>query len=458
MAIHWLRKVNSRLLSCFVITLCTYWKHRQTANQNPAMSDDSSSEDDDTVQIRVSLINKGPKEYDVNSDPIAVPITVTKRGINAILQHLLETDDVNFNVLVQIPPIRLLRGSIESHLRKIQYTNTETVIPLHYFVGPPAPSLDREENTPDWVGSLSCCNDRVYAGCYDGSLQISSRALEKQASVSLHTGAIKCLATTMRNDKVWIATGTLNHTLTISQHAVDDAVVQEYAHCVEGHYAAVTSLAIRGDQLVSGDFDGKVCIWNLVSDKDEQPAAKKTKGSTTTKRLTPTVSFSAHSQQVSGICYQDDKLVITGSWDHSIKLWDIERQNCLMTINTSHVVTCLDNSSLNPHIVATGHPNGHVRTWNVRISDTDDEQQQQQAPFQPSHKGVVAALRWSDTSPYHLATASHDGSVKIWDVRSPIPLYTIHALEKRALALGQDEGSIYVGGVDKTIKQVAWKV
>jgi len=42
-----------------------------------------------------------------------------------------------------------------------------------------------------------------------------------------------------------------------------------------------------------------------------------------------------------------------------------------------------------------------------------------------SHKGFVTALSWNSKFPYILASVSHDQTVKLWDIRSNIPLHTL---------------------------------
>ena len=42
-----------------------------------------------------------------------------------------------------------------------------------------------------------------------------------------------------------------------------------------------------------------------------------------------------------------------------------------------------------------------------------------------SHTDWVSALAWHPSSPHALASASYDGSVKLWDLRAAIPLHTL---------------------------------
>lgn len=42
-----------------------------------------------------------------------------------------------------------------------------------------------------------------------------------------------------------------------------------------------------------------------------------------------------------------------------------------------------------------------------------------------AHKSFISQIAWSPSSPYLLATASYDGSVRVIDSRSTVPLFTV---------------------------------
>lgn len=49
----------------------------------------------------------------------------------------------------------------------------------------------------------------------------------------------------------------------------------------------------------------------------------------------------------------------------------------------------------------------------------------QAAQARVSHMDWIAAITWHPESGHHLATASHDTTVKLWDTRAAVPLHTI---------------------------------
>lgn len=52
-----------------------------------------------------------------------------------------------------------------------------------------------------------------------------------------------------------------------------------------------------------------------------------------------------------------------------------------------------------------------------------------------SHKGWVVAVSWRPGSSLQFGTASHDRTVKLWDVRAAVPLHTVtdHTDKARSL-------------------------
>lgn len=78
-----------------------------------------------------------------------------------------------------------------------------------------------------------------------------------------------------------------------------------------------------------------------------------------------------------------------------------------------------------------------------------------------SHKSWVSDVQWSPSDPFVLATTSHDGTLKVWDIRSSLPLHTVRAVATKgdkALCLAFGHGIIYSGGSDCVVKQFACKI
>jgi ribosome biogenesis protein YTM1 len=75
-----------------------------------------------------------------------------------------------------------------------------------------------------------------------------------------------------------------------------------------------------------------------------------------------------------------------------------------------------------------------------------------------SHKGWISDVTWSPIEPHMFATTSHDGYVKMWDIRSTIPLHSVRAHRKgeKGLCVALGKKVMFSGGTDCTVKKFDW--
>mmetsp|Transcript_27504 Transcript_27504/g.75098 ORF Transcript_27504/g.75098 Transcript_27504/m.75098 type:complete len:513 (-) Transcript_27504:86-1624(-) len=510
------------------------------------MSSSDSDSDQEGPQVRVSLKLSNlveDRSLEVPSEPIAVPADIGRKGLSAVLNHLLgravdkqkrdddsddemSDDDDDDNDEEKLPPLafefivkgtsnRLLRKGVEKEARQ-HGLSLEEAISITYFPAADVPQRqDDEETLPDWVSCLSACvgsesdtsKGFVFSGCYDGSIHAYKRnddnALTKvDFTTDATTGPIKAMATSHIDNKVWIASASMDHSLNIhtfeSNGENGKGQIKLFGQCVVAgnelgsSSSAFTSLdfnsATSSNILASGCGNGKISIWNVENvvenhptgaDKKRQKGSskKKVKPSSSKTEIAATVHFeNAHSQSVTGLSWgnhnkKGDEVtagthLISGSWDHSIKLWDVEKENCLLTLNGARVVSCLDTSYHSEGVVATGHPDCTIRLWDVRVNNSNQNTMLvSDNTFRPSHKAWVSCVKWSKSNAYQLASTSHDGAVKVWDIRSSNPLHTVRTFpkEEKGLSLlwlpslgeeGSGSQAIYAGGTDCIIKRL----
>jgi ribosome biogenesis protein len=488
-------------------------------------NDPDMEEEDEGEQIRIALTLASDctdRSVQVPSEPLAVPASIGRQGLSSILNHLLNrleeeeeeskdtdtgtnnepTDDASLLKPLKFEFIlgktnRLLRCGVEKEARR-SGISLETAIPITYFPSQEAPTSQGESDPlPDWIGCMAYVkmglHSVVCTGLYDGSVHlfqpqddVLTRLCEP---VPLHKSPIKCMDAYYcdKDATLWMASGSMDHTLLVSQWN-QQHVLQGYTTCVEGHSAALSSVDFFGAHtlLASGDWDGGVAIWDYSNTTEsessqEEHVTKKSKNNDTqkqplttvknNKQITPKSLIQAHTSNVSGVSWGNCEIrnggssqhLVTGSWDHSIKLWDAERRDCLLTLNGSRVVSCLDTSYFSTGIVATGHPDGTIRLWDVRVQDSKESSLHvSDNTLKASHKGWITDVQWSPYNAYQLTSTSHDGTVKCWDIRSPLPLYTVRALPKGekslCVAMGENLGYIFAGGTDCVVKQFRSKV
>lgn len=451
--------------------------------------DDDDDEDNDIgQQIRVEFILDASvtnRELEVPHEPIAVPSDVRRKGLSAVINHLLgrrigeireeeESNEekeaaISFDFIIQG---KLLRSGVESAARRYGLS-LEHAVPLTYFPAQEAPHQSgKGEPIPDWIGCLQYHNKHIATGGYDGSIRLYTlvgNVLETVATTQAHSGPIKCMAVSAQDSEFRIASGSLDQSLVLHTYNTESKSLDRCATYTDGHTSSIGCVSLSLQHMVSGDWDGGLSIWSLdavavVEEVELQiPSAKKAKSSNgtttshTTKTIKPRCTFAGHGSQISGVAWNSfhDNTFVTGSWDHSIKVWDAEKQNCLLTLNGSRVVACMDLST-HSQVLATGHPDCTVRLWDIRTKSSESASLVSDSSLKPSHKAWVSAVQWSPKDPFILASSSHDGSLKIWDIRSTLPLHTVrtHPKDEKALCLAYgDGGLIYTGGTDCTVKQ-----
>lgn len=509
------------------------WPTANMTTKDEAMPDAGAALDNDELnegnQIRISFVldaSVGTKEtpdgepLEVPSDPIAVPATTRRRGLSAIINHLLDrrvekdakdgsddesgsdsdsdSDDedklpsITFDFLVNG---RLLRTGIEAAARR-EGLSLETAVKVHYFPAARAPTGEGEsEELPDWITAMSsCCTsaassaagstaDVLFAGTADGAIRAfgcDKGGITELSTIGAHAGPIKCIASLPdANDNgsgCLVASGSIDQTLVM--HRMEKNKLALHSVFSGGHTNSICSVALMRQSdggkavMASGDWDGNLSVWKVPSSGDgsnssstNKASKKKQKTSSASatsvevEEVRPSSSWKAHASNISGMVYthgSNGTKLITGSWDHSLKVHDLERQDCILTLNGSRVVTALGRCH-NSDVVASAHPDCTVRLWDMRVHAKAGAESTSvsDTTLRPSHKAWVTDVQWSPTDPYVLATTSHDGTVKVWDIRSSLPLHTVRAHPKgeKGLCLSYTNGIIYGGGSDCVVKR-----
>ncbi|XP_057309670.1 U5 small nuclear ribonucleoprotein 40 kDa protein-like [Hydractinia symbiolongicarpus] len=166
---------------------------------------------------------------------------------------------------------------------------------------------------------------------------------------------------------------------------------------LKGHAGAILDMHYTpdGDTLVTCSSDKTIALWNY----DTGAKIKKFKG---------------HSSFVNSCCpaRRGPELVVSGSDDCTVKLWDRRKKTAVQTFQNTYQVTAVcfnDNSS---QIMSAGIDN-LIKVWDLRKNDV---------LFSMSgHTDSVTGFRLSPDGSFLLSN-SMDNTVRIWDIRPFAPV------------------------------------
>lgn len=353
---------------------------------------------------------------------------------------------------------QFLRTTIDDFLTQ-NGISAETTLSVEYVKAlvPPVPVASYQHD--DWVSSVDILSStskpwlwqkqsqplshaRLLTASFDGALRIWNASGEVIATGIAHTGPAKSTKF-LSADKV-VSAGN-DRTVRVwnyvdSQAADQGNVSLEPSLELLGHTSSVDNIAVHGpsNRILSASADRSIGIWS--TQKSALPAApeslvssnKRRKLSHSTKPVPqrgPLHLMSGHSAQVSAVCFdeRDHTVGYSGSWDHTVKTWDLTTATCVDTRTTPQSifsVTHLPEVSL----LAAGTSARHITMVDPRATATTIS-----AMTLRAHSNAISSIATDPNSSYQIVSASYDGTCRIWDIRSV-----------RSEATGRSADAVYV--------------
>jgi len=201
-------------------------------------------------------------------------------------------------------------------------------------------------------------------------------------------------------------------------------------YTLPGHSSFVNSLAISPDGkiLASGSWDKTIKIWNLE-----------------TGELISTLT--GHSDRVNSVAISSDgQMLASGSSDETIKFWDLHSGELLCTF-PGHSME-VNSVAISPNglvIASSGGADNTIKLWNLRTGEL--------LRTLRGHSDNVNAVVFSPDGKI-LASGSSDATSKVWDVESGKLLRTLSGLNVgvNSVAIGPDGKILASVSNDYTIK------
>lgn len=401
------------------------------------------------------------EKYRVVDAPIAVPSNLGRYGLSEVINHLLElTKPVPFDFMISN---NLVRTTLQKFISRNRLS-TEDVIVVTYMPVTSFSDESKQIECPAWVGAVSSSLSVALMGCYDGQLRTADYdQLTSTGCVQAHNLPIRALSAWEYTNALGIvATASKDHSVRC-WHLKSDGSFS----CVgklESSLSSVESVIYWRDRnaVLAGDWAGNIFAYDMASLSDsisrfgeedgsaisgKRKKKKLTAASTsqdTSNQTDANIASAAasiiphmftihvHSQAVSCMQFGSDvNRLYTGSWDHSVKEWDLERQERVATIAGSKVISGMDYSDAS-HLIATSHTDGRVRLWDSRNRDSSVCVN---TFTNGDNKRWISDVKWHPANAHIFCTTDYDGNVRAWDTRAALPLSTSSAHDGKALCL-----------------------
>ena len=142
--------------------------------------------------------------------------------------------------------------------------------------------------------------------------------------------------------------------------------------------------------------------------------------------LKPVVRYSPHGAVASAAVSADGKMIATGSWDHSAKIWDRQTGHAIRKLDGGHTgyINCVEFSSDGRELL-TASDDKTALIWNIESGK----------PTNTAFRGHTARLLSATFSPdgTRVLTASGDTTARIWDRATGKCLHTLKGHEYAVL-------------------------
>lgn len=165
---------------------------------------------------------------------------------------------------------------------------------------------------------------------------------------------------------------------------------------LEGHQGLVRCLQLDDARLLTGSDDGTIKQWDLSLIEASSSSISSFSSAPSSPSLTAvdgglineTFTLEGHQSEVTAI-FASRNAVVSGSGDKTIKQWDLESQQCILTLDV---------------LWASGNSNNIVDSWLDNAS----------SGYGYAAHDFVGALQFWDSA---LASGTSDGKIRMWDCK-----------------------------------------
>lgn len=241
-------------------------------------------------------------------------------------------------------------------------------------------------------------------------------------------------------------------------------LAQQNWQCVQtlkGHSSMVHAIAISpdGQFIASGSNDKTIKLWQLGTGKLVRQLGRWFSGhssmvhSAAFSPISPNLSYQGESGKSAGVADINWGILASGSWDNTIKLWDVNTGREIRTL-IGHT-NWVNSVAFSPDgkFLASGSADCTIKLWQVHTG--------REIQTLTGHSDSVLSVAYSPKMPATnskdrqlLASGSNDYNIKLWQVYTGRNICTLrgHSFFVNCITFSQDGEIIASGSGDNTIK------
>ncbi|KAL1863074.1 hypothetical protein VTK73DRAFT_6476 [Phialemonium thermophilum] len=416
------------------------------------MADSTATEADSQVRVLFST-TEPDLELPETKRQLLVPADIRRYGLSRILnsESMLNTPSpIPFDFLVNGS---FLRSTLQDYMKE-NGLSFETTITLQYVRSLIPPAYQASFEHDDWVSDVDVLSstspsgrwsgeawvqgqDRILSASYDGLLRIwdgSGQVLATSPAGSLggHTAGVKS-AKFLSNAR--LASAGLDRTVRVWRYSEkEDRLSGELKPVLElyGHRGPVESVEVDGvsKRILTASTDGSVGFWSTSkAGAPEAPAEllpsthatkrRKIWSTVSTPQRGPLAMMAVHTAPASAAIFdpRDRTVGYSVSQDHTVRTIDLTTSLVVSTLTTSNPLLSLCAIPRNSApLLAAGTSARHITLVDPRASAATTS-----VMTLRGHTNKVVTLAPSPDNDYSLVSGSHDGTCRIWDLRSVRP-------------------------------------
>lgn len=357
-----------------------------------------------------------------------------RAGLSELVNNLRTTEDrVPLQFLING---QFLRTTVDDFLTA-HGISAETTLPVEVVRALLPPTYIASFEHDDWVSSVdvlpSDAQARIVSGSYDGLLRAwdaTQGTLLATSESSGHASSVKSVRCLSGNKLV---SGGSDRTVRVWKYSEDEKSIRSTLE-LYGHRSGVESVEVNAatSRILSASSDHTIGLWSSSSSSSpEAPASllpsastaankrrKRSKSDTShAPQRGPLSMMEGHTDVASAAIFklEDATVAYSSSWDHTVRTWDLTTSKQVDSKTTMHPLLCLTEMR-GVSLLATGSSARHITLIDPRASASKVS-----AMTLRGHSNAVVSLAQDPSSNFSLVSGSHDGSCRIWDIRSVRP-------------------------------------